>query len=124
WRAATPLGTGLTQKQFTLPNSRLSWLSEQMDKEHIISEIRRTANANGGVALGWRRFEQETTIRYYDWFGQFWTRWGDAVREAGFEPNRMNEAYDEEFVLKRLLVLTRSLGRVPTRGDLLLARKS
>src|SRR5581483_1686337 len=95
-----------------------------MDKEHIISEIRRTATANGGVALGWRRFEEETGIRYYDWFGQFWTRWGDAVREAGFEPNRMSEAYDDRFLLEKLVLLTRSLGRVPTQGDLRLATRN
>src|ERR1043166_8104925 len=92
-----------------------------MDKEHILSEIRRTAKANGGVALGWRRFEQETGIRYYDWYGQFWPRWSDAVREAGFEPNRMAEAYDDQLLLEKLVVLTRSLGQVPTEGELLLA---
>ena len=70
-----------------------------------------------------RRFEAETGIGYYDWFGKFWTRWGDAVREAGFEPNRMFEAYDEEFLLEKLVLLTRSLKRVPTQGDLLLAAK-
>jgi hypothetical protein len=94
-----------------------------MDREQIIREIQRTAKANGGVALGWRRFEEETGIRYYDWFGQFWTRWGDAVREAGFEPNRMSEAYDDEFLLRQLAQLTRRLGRVPTQGDLRLATK-
>jgi len=93
------------------------------EKERIIGEIRRTANANGGVALGWRRFEEETGVRYYDWFGKFWTRWGDAVREAGFEPNRMSEAYDDGFLLERLVLLTRSLGRVPTAGDILLAAR-
>lgn len=92
-----------------------------MDRAHIISEIRRTATANSGVALGWRRFEEETGIRYYDWYGQYWTRWSDAVREAGFEPNRMSEAYEEEFLLGQLAVLTRRLSRVPTQGDLLLA---
>ncbi len=93
-----------------------------MDKAHIISEIRRTAKANGGVALGWRRFEEETGIRYYDWYGKFWTRWGDAVCEAGAEPNRMMEAYDEGFLVEKLVLVTRSLGRVPTAGDLLLVR--
>src|SRR5579885_2559391 len=83
------------------------------DKDHIIREIRRTAKANGGVALGWRRFEEETGIRYYDWYGQHWTRWGDAVREAGFEPNRMSEAYDDGFLLDQLASLTRRLAILP-----------
>ncbi len=95
-----------------------------MDKQHIIAEIQRTAKSNGGVALGWRRFEDETGIRYYDWYGQFWTRWGDAVREAGLVPSRMSEAYDEQFLLEKLIQLTRHLHRVPIVGDLLLAPKS
>jgi hypothetical protein len=95
-----------------------------MDRAHIIYEIRRTAKANGGVALGWRRFEEETGIRYYDWYGQFWTRWNDALREAGFEPNRMSQAYDERFLLEKLVELTRSIARVPTAGDLLLAARN
>jgi Meiotically up-regulated gene 113 len=95
-----------------------------MNKEHIIREIQRAAKANGGVALGWRRFEEQSGIRYYDWFGQFWTRWSDAVREAGFEPNRMTEAFDDEFLLQQLAQLTRRLSRVPTQGDLMLAAKS
>jgi len=95
-----------------------------MEKEHIIREIQRTANANGGVAFGWRRFEDETGIRYYDWYGQYWTRWGDAVSEAGFTPNRMSEAYDDAFLISQLARLTLRLGRVPTHGDLLLATKS
>ena len=94
-----------------------------MKKEQILQEIRRTAKANGGAALGWRRFEKETGISYYDWYGMFWARWSDAVREAGFEPNRMTKAYDDEFLLERLVLLTRRLGRVPVRGDLLLAAK-
>jgi hypothetical protein len=94
-----------------------------MDREQIIREIQRTAKANGGVPLGWRRFEAETGIRYYDWYGQYWARWGDAVREAGFEPNRMSQAFDDGFLLQQLAQLTRHLGRVPTQGDLLLAAK-
>ncbi len=94
-----------------------------MDKQQIIAEIQRTAKANGGTVLGWRRFEEETGIRYYDWYGQFWTRWNDAVREAGLEPNRMSEAYDDAFLVQKLVLLTRRLGRVPIQGDLLLASK-
>lgn len=94
-----------------------------MNKEHIISEIRRTAKANGGLPLGWRRIEAETGIRYYDWYGQYWARWSDAVREADLEPNRMVEAFDDDFLLEKLVELTRRLQRVPIAGDLLLAAK-
>jgi hypothetical protein len=95
-----------------------------VNKEHILEEIRRTAETNGSVALGWRRFEKETGIRYYDWYGQYWTRWNDAVREAGVRPNRMSETYGDEFLLEKLVLLTRRLGSVPNRGHLLLAAKS
>jgi hypothetical protein len=95
-----------------------------MDKEYILQEIRRTAQANGGTALGRTRFEQATGIRYYDWYGRHWARWEDAVREAGVEPSRMNEAFDDEYVLRHLALLTRGLGRVPVQGDLLMARRN
>src|SRR6266404_7569132 len=92
-----------------------------MDKQHIIDEIRRTARANKGVALGWRRFETETGIKYSDWYGKFWTRWGDAVREAGLQANRMGEPFADEVLLEKLINLTRQLGRVPVQGDVLMA---
>jgi hypothetical protein len=94
-----------------------------MEKEHILSEIRRTATANNGVALGWRRFEEETGIRYYDWYGQHWAKWSDAVREAGVEPSQMTEAIGIDVLIRQLVLLTRKLGRVPTGGDLRLAAK-
>ena len=94
-----------------------------MDKQHILDEIRRTARANNGVALGWRRFETETGIRYLDWYGRLWTKWGDAVREAGLQANRMVGACDDDFLLEKLVSLTRELGRVPVQGDLLTAAR-
>ena len=50
-----------------------------MNKEQIIGEIQRTAKTNGGKALGNQRFEAETGIKRYDWYGRFWSRWSDAV---------------------------------------------
>jgi hypothetical protein len=92
-----------------------------MDKSQIISEIRRTAEANGGIPLGRIRFEQETGINYHEWYGKFWARWSDAVREAGLEPNRMTEAMDVGTLLEKLVDLTRSLKKVPGEGELMLA---
>ena len=85
-------------------------------KEHILAEIRRTAV--GGCALGRERFYAETGIKESDWSGRYWTRWSDAVREAGHEPNKMQEAFPEEFLLHSLASFIRELGRFPTSADL------
>jgi hypothetical protein len=94
-----------------------------MEKSEILDEIKRTAAANGGVPLGWRRFEEETGVKYYDWYGRHWTRWNDAVQEAGLSPNKMSEAYSKESLIEALIKLTQELGRVPTQGDLLMASR-
>ena len=95
-----------------------------MKKAHILSEIKRTAAANGGVALGEARFESETGIKRRDWFGVHWARWGDAVQEAGFAPNQLNTAFEERKLLESYARLTKELGRLPTNGDLRLKRRA
>lgn len=92
-------------------------MSFKMDKENILAEIRRTAGANGGKALGLRNFETETGIGYTDWYPGYWLRWSDAVREAGLEPNQKFVAYDDEFLLENVVRLTRRLGHVPVQGE-------
>ena len=57
-------------------------------KAHMLDEIERTAEANGGRALGRQRFYAETGIKETDWSGKYWVRWSDALREAGFAPNQ------------------------------------
>jgi len=46
-------------------------------KQHIIDEIKRTAEANDGVPLGIGRFLKETGIKKSDWEGKYWVRWSD-----------------------------------------------
>jgi hypothetical protein len=89
-----------------------------MKKEHILGEIRRTAEANGGKSLGRLRFLAETGIKESDWRGRYWVRWSDAVREAGFGPNQLQQAYDETTLLEKLSQLTRELGRVPVVSEM------
>jgi hypothetical protein len=92
-------------------------------KSHILDEIRRTAEANGGEVLGWRRFEAETGIKLGDW-SKFWARWGDAIREAGLAPNEFTAAYDDGMLLECFARLTREMGRVPAWSDLKLRTRT
>ena len=95
-----------------------------MNKEHIIQEIKRTAKANGGIPLGHSRFEAETGIKYADWFGKIWARWGDALTEAGFAPNKLQSAFDKSEVLSKFAELARELGKIPAKGDIRLKKRN
>ena len=94
-----------------------------MTRQHIVREIRRTAAANGGVALGQKRFFLQTGIKYADWFGKYWSHWGDAVQEAGFVPNKLQEAYAEELLVQKYAEIIQELGRIPVKGELRLKRR-
>ena len=95
-----------------------------MSKSHILDEIRRTSQENGGVPLGGDRFRSETGIRKSDWYGKYWLRWGDAVREAGFSPNAFQVGLPEEQLLERLVALIRELGHYPREAELRMKRRS
>ncbi len=89
-----------------------------MDKEHILSEIRRTAEENGGRPLGIGRFEKETQIKESDWRGKYWIRWSDAIAEAGHtNPPEMQAAYPDDFLLEKLVGLIQELGHFPTAPE-------
>ena len=94
-----------------------------MNKQHILDEIRRTAQANGGRALGRQRFESATGIKETDWRGKYWARWSDAVQEAGFSANELTAAYDEAHLLAKLADLVRELGHYPTSAEVRLKRR-
>ncbi len=89
-----------------------------MDKTHIINEIRRTAKNNGGKPLGKLKFYSETCIRESDWAGKYWLKWSEAVREAGYQPNKKQEAFDENWLLEKLAGLVRELGHYPVSNEL------
>lgn len=52
-----------------------------------------------------------------DWQA-YWPRFGDAIREVGFSPNEMQEAFPDEFLFKALIELIRKLDRYPTVADI------
>ena len=95
-----------------------------MNKRHILEEIKRTAEANSGVPLGRQRFFTETGIRESDWSGRFWTRWSDAVREAGYAPNVKQAAFERDTLLEKLALLVRELGHYPVVAELRMKARS
>jgi hypothetical protein len=95
-----------------------------MDKAYILREIKRTAEANGGKPLGMGRFRKETGIKRQDWSGVYWAKWSDAVREAGYEPNLLEEAYEPTELLGLYAQLVRELGHLPTNAELQLKARS
>ena len=93
-------------------------------KNQILAEIKRTAEENGGKALGVKAFGTETGIQQHDWRGRFWARWSDALAEAGFGANEWVGAYPDNELLERLAALAREIGRFPTISEVRLKRRA
>lgn len=88
------------------------------EKDYIIKEIIRTAKENNKIPLGISGFEKETGIKRDDLLGKYWAKWSDALKEAGYEPNKFNQAFDEDFLIEKLISLIRELEKFPSRGEL------
>lgn len=95
-----------------------------MNKNHIIAEIKRTAQHNDGVPLGIDRFREETGIEKKDWYGIYWAKWSDAQIEAELVPNQFSTpAFEEEWIMEQVIDLIRELGHFPTRPEFKLKRR-
>jgi Meiotically up-regulated gene 113 len=92
-----------------------------LDKQQILDEIKRTAEANSGNALGQGRFQKETGIKRTDWYSKYWIRWGDALQEAGYPPKSfLQESYDETYLIEKLIVFVREIKHFPVAGELVM----
>jgi Meiotically up-regulated gene 113 len=95
-----------------------------MNKDHIISAIKRTAQQNGGVPLGIDRFREETGIEKKDWIGIYWAKWSEAQIEAGLIPNKFSTpAFEEEWMIEKVIALIRELGHFPSKYEFQLKRR-
>jgi len=71
-----------------------------------------------GKVPGQAVFEKETGIRMHEVCGVYWPRWSDALREAGFEPNKKNEKLPSDEVLRKYAEAVRHFGRIPASVDI------
>lgn len=94
-----------------------------MTKQEILNEVRRTAADNGGTPLGLARFQRETGISRDEMLGVHWRNWGDALREAGFDANKLNARIEDALLLERYALLTCELGHAPVKADLQMAKR-
>lgn len=86
-------------------------------RENIIDEIRRVAKQNGRPP-GRQVFEKETGIRMAEWHGVYFRSWGDALKEAGYEPNEKQGKFSSEQILRKFAEAARHLGRIPADIDI------
>jgi hypothetical protein len=93
-------------------------------RDHILSEIRRLAALNAGRPPGQKFFAAETGILDRQWRGRLWARWGDALVEAGFQPNALNKRLDRGSVLAGVIVACRHFGKLPTGDEIEMYRRS
>jgi len=89
-------------------------------KQEILDKIKRLAAA--GKSTGKSSFKADTGIDKKDWYPDYWLRWGDALLEAGLQPNPFGVRFSEELLVKKYIELIRELGRFPIAGDLLKKR--
>lgn len=122
-----PLTQGVPRTNTRLHQARAYaavYTRRDVDKRHILREITRVADANGGRPPGQRLFRGETGIAERDWRGRYWARWSDALKDAGYEPNVSIERYERDQLIEALIGLIRRYGRFPTWAELGLERRA
>ncbi len=87
-------------------------------RDRIISEIRKFVADNRGQTPGIKSFEIATGIPRKEWLGKIWARWGDALLEAGFEPNALTPRMSGDDILEKLGRACLDFGRLPSTSDL------
>ena len=94
-----------------------------VSRDFIIAEIRRLADENGGRPLGKRAFEAETGIKEGKWYGVHWTRWNDAVEEAGYKPNEKQMKFDSADLIRKIAEFALELNQIPNNPVMRMRRR-
>jgi hypothetical protein len=90
-------------------------------EERILAAYRRATSENDGKPLGRSQFDKLVPERA--WRGKYFARFSELVRKAGFSPNQRHERLDDAELLQPVAELARTLGRIPTEDERLIARR-
>ena len=90
-----------------------------MTKEEIIHFIQQSANENSGVPLGKKLFHDKFPVKISDWYGKIWTKWSDAIQEAGYTPKKfVTQAEPIEILLESISKIIKQKNKFPTFSEL------
>lgn len=87
-------------------------------RDQILTEIKRLAAENGGQPPGSGVFQRTTGIGETAWRGVYWARWGDALKEAGFAPNKWQAKHESELIFEKFIEACRHYAHIPTFAEL------
>ena len=91
-----------------------------MNKEHILNEVRKTAE--NGVPLGNQRLEKETGIKKADWYGIYWNNRCELDEEAGLVSNKLQAAYSSEYLIRKLIDFIKEIRKFPIAPEFIMKR--
>jgi hypothetical protein len=89
-----------------------------MNRQQILTDIKRIATDNGGQPPGRQSFARTTGVKMSEWYPHIWLRWGDALAEAGYPPNLLQTKASDAVLIEKYIGLTRELGRFPVEGEI------
>ena len=95
-----------------------------LSKKEILEEIKRTAGISGRPP-GAITFEKATGITTHAWH-KYWARFSDALKDAGFAPNRLalTRLYSSDFLVEKVIEVMRELKKFPTTHELFLKKSN
>lgn len=123
--AAQPIWQGTDGRVHgSVVGSSFGWQSREAGmKEHIIKEIQRLAAQLGRVP-GQEIFSKETGIADHQWRGKYWSKWGEALADAGQVQNNWNEKLNSKAILDAMMEVCRHFKAFPTVAEYKLYRQS
>ena len=95
-----------------------------MNRNQIVSEVKRVAEANGGKPLGERLFYKETGLNIQALQRAGFPNYGHAREAAGYARGTFGAAYSDDELFGPLARLTRDKQHFPTIGEIRVAQYS